>query len=378
MLNPLINPQDSNYYQPAEWQPHSACWLAFPSDRSLWLENLEAAQAEFVELAKVIGKSEQLEVLVANSETEAIARQLLSDTSANFHPIPYGDIWMRDIAPLFVISIDGGGGPPPPRRGFTPEPQIDVGFSSEREVVKAELATVTFGWNGWGHKYLLEHDDQVAIAISQLVNQQQNIPNFCFPWVLEGGAIEVDGAGTCMTTKQCLLNPNRNPHLTQTEIEQGLCQALGVTKILWLETGLLNDHTDGHIDTIARFIAPHTVMCMKPENIDDPNYEVLNQISAQLQGFTDATGKTLEVIEIPAAGLVLDAEGEIMPASYLNFYIANDHVIVPTYGTEFDKRAVMAIATHFPTRQTLGLPAKTILSGGGAFHCITQQQPQAF
>ncbi|AFY74962.1 peptidylarginine deiminase-like enzyme [Synechococcus sp. PCC 7502] len=346
------------YIQPAEWQPHSACWLAFPSDRSLWLENLEAAQAEFVDLAKVIGYSEQLELLVANLETEAIARQLLVGTSARFHSIPYGDIWMRDIAPIFL------------NKKSTKEITKDL-----IEETKKELGTVTFSWNGWGHKYLLEHDDQVAIAISEFLAKTQNIPTVRFPWVLEGGAVEVDGLGTCLTTKQCLLNPNRNPHLTQTEIEQGLSEALGVSKILWLEAGLLNDHTDGHIDTIARFIAPHTVICMKPESKDDPNYTVLNQIAAQLKGFTDATGKNLEVIEIPSTGLVLDPDGEVMPASYLNFYIANGHVIVPTYGSEFDQLAVGAIAQHFPTRQTLGLSAKIILSGGGAFHCITQQQP---
>lgn len=329
---------------PAEWQPHRACWLAFPSDRSLWLENLEAAQAEFMELAKVIGESEQLEILVANPETELMARKLLSHTSTNFHSIPYGDIWMRDIAPLFLTNA-------------------------------TELATATFNWNGWGHKYLLDHDDQVAIAIADLLNKSHHIPTLHFPWVLEGGAIEVDGEGTCLTTKQCLLNPNRNPDLTQTEIEQGLSQALGVTKILWLEAGLQNDHTDGHIDTIARFIAPHRVMCMLPVSKNDPNYEVLHHISAQLKGFTDAKGRNLEVIEIPSPGLVLDGGGEIMPASYLNFYISNGHVIVPNYGTEFDQAALAAIAPHFAHRATVGLPAKTILTGGGAFHCITQQEP---
>jgi len=348
MLNPID--KANKYFQPAEWEPHSACWLAFPSDRSLWLENLEAAQAEFVELAKVIGESEQLEILVANLETAAIARKLLSGTSAHFHSIPYGDIWMRDIAPIFltITAING----------------------------KKELATVTFSWNGWGHKYLLEYDDGVAIAISEALNQSAKISTFRFPWVLEGGAVEVDGMGTCLTTKQCLLNPNRNPDLDRTEIERGLCDALGVTKILWLEEGLLNDHTDGHIDTIARFIAPNVVMCMKPESENDPNYDVLNHIFNQLKGFTNAIGERLEVIEIPSAGLVLDSDGEIMPASYLNFYISNNHVIVPIYGSEFDRQAVEAIAPHFPTRQTTGLSAKIILSGGGAFHCITQQQPQ--
>lgn len=332
------------YSQPAEWQPHQACWLAFPSDRSLWLENLESAQGEFVELAKVIGMSERLEILVANPETAAIARAMLTDVSkkVTFHTIPYGDIWLRDTAPIFLTNAH-------------------------------ELAMVTFAWNGWGHKYLLDHDDQVAIAISELLTK--NIPIFRFPWVLEGGAVEVDGEGTCLTTKQCLLNPNRNPDLTQMEIEQGLSEALGVSKILWLEAGLVNDHTDGHIDTIARFTAPHQVMCMRPQTKADPNYQVLQDISRQLQSFTDAQGHSLQVIEIPSPGLVQDHDGEIMPASYLNFYISNGHVIVPTYGSEFDQKALGAIAPHFPSRTTVGLPAKTILSGGGAFHCITQQQP---
>jgi agmatine deiminase len=339
----MTNPQELGFYQPAEWEAHSACWLAFPSDRSLWLESLEAAQTEFVALARVIGQSETLKILVANPMTAVVARQALGDLGAKFYLIPYGDIWMRDIAPIFLVK-----------------PQESL------------LATVSFAWNGWGHKYLLEHDDQVAIAISKSVE----LPAFSFPWVLEGGAVEVDGEGTCLTTKQCLLNTNRNPTLNQTEIELGLQQALGVKKVLWIDEGLLNDHTDGHIDTIARFIAPGVVMCMRSQTSDDPNYEVLKNISTQLSGFTDAQGRNLAVIEIPSPGLVADDDGEIMPASYLNFYISNQHVIVPTYGSEFDDQAVNAIALHFPTRQTVGLPAKTILLGGGAFHCITQQQPK--
>lgn len=329
------------YAQPAEWQPHSACWLAFPSHRDLWLEDLDIVQTEFVALARAIASSEPLEILVL-AETVELAKELLGDLPVRFHQIPFGDIWMRDITPIYVKNADG------------------------------KLGALHFQWNGWGSKYLLEHDDRVAENILQTLD----IPKFEFDWVLEGGAIEVDGEGTCLTTKQCLLNPNRNPHMDQAAIESGLKLALGVEKVLWIEEGLLNDHTDGHIDTIARFIAPHTVMCMEPTDSNDPNYRVLNDIAKQLEEMTDAKGRKLNVIKIPSPNLVLDDEGEIMPASYLNFYISNDSVIIPTYGSENDHLAVNKIAKHFPTRKAIGLSAKHILLGGGAFHCITCHQPQ--
>ena len=336
----MDQPTTLGYTQPAEWQPHAACWLAFPSHPDLWLEDLDRVQTEFVALANAIAKSEQLEILVL-PESAALAKELMGDLPVRFHQIPFGDIWMRDITPIYVKNIDG------------------------------KLGALHFQWNGWGGKYLLEHDDRVADNILKTLD----IPTFEFDWVLEGGAIEVDGEGTCLTTKQCLLNPNRNPRMDQNAIETGLKNALGVEKILWIEDGLLNDHTDGHIDTIARFIAPHTVMCMQPSAEDDPNYQVLNDIAAQLESMTDAKGRKLNVIKIPSPHLVLDDQGEVMPASYLNFYISNDSVIIPTYGSANDHLAVQEIAKHFPTRQAIGLSAKHILLGGGAFHCITCHQP---
>ncbi|MFN5659597.1 MAG: agmatine deiminase family protein, partial [Pseudanabaena sp.] len=288
----MENPKALGYAQPAEWQPHRACWLAFPSHRDLWLEYLDRVQAEFVALAKAIATSEQLEILVLE-ETATHAKQLLGDLPARFHQIPFGDIWMRDMTPIYIKNTDG------------------------------KLGALHFQWNGWGGKYMLEHDDRVAAKILQTLD----IPQFMFDWVLEGGAIEVDGEGTCLTTKQCLLNPNRNPHLDQEAVESGLKAALGVEKILWIEEGLLNDHTDGHIDTIARFIAPHKIMCMEPTSEDDPNYQVLKDIGSQLENMTDAKGRKIDVVRIPSPNLVLDDEGQIMPASYLNFYISNDSVI---------------------------------------------------
>jgi len=337
----METPKTLGYAQPAEWQPHSACWLAFPSHRDLWLEYLDIVQAEFVALAKAIATSEQLEILVLE-ETATLAKQLLGDLPVRFHQIPFGDIWMRDMTPIYIKNAD------------------------------RKLGALHFQWNGWGGKYMLEHDDRVAANILQTLD----IPKFEFDWVLEGGAIEVDGEGTCLTTKQCLLNPNRNSHLDQEAIESGLKSALGVEKILWIEEGLLNDHTDGHIDTIARFIAPHTIMCMEPTSEDDPNYQVLKDIASQLETMTDAKDRKIDVVRIPSPNLVLDDEGEIMPASYLNFYISNDSVIIPIYGSPNDELAVQAIAKHFPNRKAIGLSAKHILLGGGAFHCITCHQPQ--
>jgi agmatine deiminase len=344
----MPTPKDLGFHQPAEWEPHTACWLAWPSHRDLWLEHLEAVQSEFVDLCKAIAQSENLEILVLDEASEKTARDRLGDLPARLHRIPFGDIWMRDIAPIFAVGSVGS-----------------VGSA------RTQLAALNFIWNGWGQKYLLDHDDQVAARITKSLD----IHAFTFPWILEGGAVEVDGQGTCLTTRQCLLNENRNPYMSQTEIEAGLCGALGVEKILWLDRGLLNDHTDGHIDTIARFVAPGGVVCMSVQDSDDPNSEVFTEISTQLRSFTDACGQKLEVIEIPSPGLVLDPDGEIMPASYLNFYIANNSVVVPIYGSKYDEKAVEAIAACFPQHTTVGLSAKHILLGGGAFHCITQQQP---
>jgi agmatine deiminase len=193
--------------------------------------------------------------------------------------------------------------------------------------------------------------------------------------VLEGGSVEVDGEGTLLTTRQCLLNPNRNPSLDEKAIETRLREALGVTKVLWLTEGLRNDHTDGHVDTIARFVGPGVLVCMEPADDDDPNAKVLLAIAAELESMTDARGGPLRVVRIPSPGLVPGEDGEPMPASYVNFYIANHAVVVPTYGSPHDDAAVAAIGRLFPSRRTVGIDARAILSGGGAFHCITQQVP---
>lgn len=334
------------FHQPAEWDRHSACWLAWPSHGHLWQENLAPAQAEFAALCVAIaeGGGEALDLLVQDDTAEAQARAALAPVlgQVRFHRVPVGDIWLRDTAPIFVKEGDGA------------------------------LHAACFRFNGWGGKYELPGDDQVAGRVAGITE----LPRLDHGWVLEGGSVEVDGEGTVLTTRQCLLNPNRNPGMDQAQIEAALREDLGADKVLWLDEGLLNDHTDGHIDTLARFTAPGVVVCMEARNPADPNAATLDRLATDLAAMTDARGRRLQVVRIPSPGLLENEDGEPMPASFVNFYIGNETVVVPTYGTAFDAEAVVAIARLFPGRRTVGRSARAILSGGGAFHCITQQQPE--
>lgn len=341
---PTETPFRSKFVQPAEWQPHRAVWLAWPSHADLWGDKLEAARREFTELCEAIyakGKGEQLEILLPDVAQEKAAKAALRAFSPRFHRIPFGDIWLRDTAPVFLTTPEGA------------------------------VASVRFGFNGWGNKYNLEHDDKVAERVAQAAG----LPEYSFEGILEGGSIEVDGEGTALTTRQCLLNQNRNPELGTFEISMWLREALGIERLIWIDEGLLNDHTDGHIDTIARFVAPGVVVCMEPSGDHDPNARVLEDIARQLNAAKDAKGRKLKVVRVPSPGKVLNSSGEVMAASYVNFYIGNKTVVVPTYGTVNDDEAVRRIGELFPGRQTVGVSARAILEGGGAFHCITQQEP---
>jgi agmatine deiminase len=335
--------------QPAEWDAHAAVWSAWPSHADLWLDDLEPARAEVGALFHAIAdvdpatkkpRGEALKVLACGDEAVASAKSALAGTGADVIPAMFGDIWLRDTAPIFVKN-------------------------------GSALEAACFRFNGWGGKYVLAGDDGVAAFVASVARRTTHLNN----WVLEGGSIDVDGLGTALTTRQCLLNANRNPTLSQTDIERRLKSGLGIEKLIWLGDGLLNDHTDGHIDNIARFIAPGVVVCMEPSGSDDPNRDALNAIIADLKAATDVRGYKLQVHTIPSPGLVPDEDGEPIPASFMNFYIANTTVIVPVYGTANDDTAVAALAKLFPGRKTVGLPANHILTGGGSFHCITQQQP---
>lgn len=337
-------------WQPAEWEPHAAVWLAWPADQNLWQEHLEPARREFIQLCEAIAdcdpdsghpRGEALRILAKGDEGLASAKRALAPFGAGIIPADYGDIWLRDTAPIFLRTDSG------------------------------KLRTARFRFNGWGGKYRLAGDTEVAARIAEVAG----VPGEHYGLVFEGGAIDVDGAGTAITTRECLLNPNRNPEHTADEIGDLLKRALGLRKIIWLDRGLLNDHTDGHLDNVARFIGPGKVACMRPTGEDDPNAGVYQAIRQTLDHATDADGQPLEVVEIPSPGRVLDEEGEVIPASHLNFYIANTRVIVPHYGTVPRDELCGALAPHFPNREIVALPAPAILTGGGSFHCITQQQP---
>jgi agmatine deiminase len=325
-------------------------WVAWPSDQELWKENLRPAQDAFVAMCIAIAApdpvthelAERIELLVPDEARGRDATLRLEPVSPRVHTIPFGDIWLRDTAPIFILSKSGA------------------------------KRAACFGFNGWGGKYVLPGDDRVA----ERVAKASGVEKESYSWVLEGGSVEVDGEGTVLTTRQCLLNPNRNPMLDQAAIEERLRDALGAEKVLWVTEGLLHDHTDGHIDTIARFVAPGVALCMAPASEDDPNARVLRAIAGELEAMTDARGRRLEVVKIPSPGRVVNEDGEIQPASYVNFFVGNRAVVVPTYGSPQDDAAVAEIARLFPARRTVGIDARAILSGGGAFHCITQQEPR--
>lgn len=335
---------------PAEWEKHEACWVAWPSHAELWgEEDLAAVQLEFISLCRAISyappgeQGEKLKVLAPNPMRLQNAREALSGLPASFFEIGFGDIWLRDTGPIFLRTASGS------------------------------LEAGCFVFNGWGEKFNLRYDDEV----SQRIAETTPYPQSAFRWILEGGSVEVDGQGTLLTTEQCLLNRNRNSDLSRTEIEGKLREALGAKKILWLRDGLTNDHTDGHIDTLARFIAPGKIVCMRASGKDDPNAQILKDIEDDLRKMQDAQGRPLEVFTIPSPGRIESPEGKILAASYVNFYISNHSVVVPTYGSEFDSEALKGLAELFPGRRVIGSPAMTLLRGGGAFHCITQQEPVA-
>ena len=328
---------------PAEWSQHRALWLGFPSHGDLWEDNLEPAQTEAADLAKALAGpgQERVRLLVCGDEAEAAARRLLGDThGVEIVRGQFGDIWLRDTGPIFMA--DG-------------ETQVAAGFR----------------FNGWGGKYVLEGDDTVAEQIAAASGAPLTPHNF----VLEGGALDHDGLGSVLTTRQCLLNANRNPGWKEPEVEAALAASLGVKRVLWLGEGLLNDHTDGHVDNLARFVAPGVAACPVAFGRNDPNAHVYDETARRMSQLTDARGAPLQVMRIASPGFIDDGEGRPTPASHMNFVIANGAVICPIYEEQAGAFALEALQSLFPERQVIGLPSKAILTGGGSFHCITQHEP---
>ncbi len=342
-----MTPKAAGYFAPAEWESQESLWVAWPSHAELWLDGLDSAQESFTHLAQAIAlagdDAPHLHVCVPNDAADRACAKALGRVRHTRHHEEFGDIWLRDTAPIFLRNPAG------------------------------ERAAAVFRFNGWGGKYVLPGDDTLALRIAK----RAHCKHFSFPFVLEGGSVECDGDGTVLTTRQCLLHPNRNPGMAQSHVEESLHAALGTEKVVWLSEGLAHDHTDGHIDTIARFVAPGVVVCMEPRDADDPNREVLLMVRRALEATTDARGRRIEVCVVPSPGRVLDANGQVMPASHVNFLVTNGVVVVPLYETAWDAAVVHAVEPLFPGRRVVGVQAKALLRGGGAFHCITQQVPAA-
>lgn len=280
------------------------------------------------------------------SATEALA-DLLDAERVTLVEAPLGDIWLRDTGPVFTLGDAG-------------------------------LGAAAFAFNGWGGKYMLPRDDEIA----ELIANRAGLKARRFDLVLEGGAIDTDGEGTIVTTRACLLNRNRNPGMSEADVEAALRKAFGTQKVIWLDDGLMNDHTDGHIDNIVRYIAPGKVVCMRPFGEDDPNAGLYGDIMRTLEAETDAAGRRLEIVDIPSPGLIAGADGAPVPASHVNFYIANASVAMPVYAetdAQHDAAGAAAeiLAAHIDRPHFHALTASHLLTGGGSFHCITQQQPAA-
>ncbi|HEX6784005.1 MAG TPA: agmatine deiminase family protein [Sphingomicrobium sp.] len=317
-----------------EWAPHEAVWIGFPSDPELWLGDLKPAEREVAAFAEAVhagGRGEKIWLVAAHDGAAQSARELCPFAKVIVEP--FGDIWLRDTGPIVL-----GSGQHRRARGFR--------------------------FNGWGGKYDLDGDQ----SIGERLAASARVPFSRADWILEGGAIDGDGSGCVVTTEQCLLNPNRN-QLTREQTEARLREDLGFERVVWLGSGLMNDHTDGHVDNLARFVAPGRIAIPTAAK-DDPNASVYKDAARRLG---DAQ---LDLVTLPSPGRVTGEDGDIIPASYMNFYIGNAVVVVPQYGAPNDRPAVEVIQALFPDRVAIGLRADHILTGGGSFHCISQQVPK--
>ncbi len=316
---------------PAEWAPQQWLWIGFPHLAEQWPGFLEQAQQEIAGFANAVADSgQQVRLVVRDHHNEARARALVSE-AVTIERHRYGDIWLRDTGPL----------------------------------VRSDGTALRPAFNGWGEKYLMAGDQTIGDDLAQ----SADLPVQTADYVLEGGALDGDGTGLVITTEQCLLNPNRNPAMSREDIETALKHDLGFERIVWLGDGLTNDHTDGHVDNLARFVAPGRIALPVESGGDDPNAIIYDDARRR------AEAAELGVCPVPSPGMIR-RDGKVEPASYVNFAITTHLVVVPTFGSTYDDAGVAAIAELFPGRQTIGLPASAVLAGGGGFHCASQQMPQ--
>ena len=342
-----VAPRGGGRRWPAEWERHRATWLAWPHKEASWPGRFEHIPAIFVEMVRALVAGERVEILVRDDTDAASVGALLEAAQVpaagvRLHRIPTDDAWIRDHGPTFVV--DGS---------------------------RSALAAVTWGYNAWGGKYPpWDQDAQVAPRIADVLG----VARLEGGMVLEGGSIDGDGDGTLLTTEACLLNPNRNPTLSRAEIEDRLRSFLGIERILWLGEGIAGDDTDGHVDDLTRFVAPGVVVTVVEEEPADENHAALADNLRRLETMVDARGRRLSVISLPMPAPVV-WEGHRLPASYANFYVANAVVLMPAFGDPRDRQAHEILAGVFPGRRVVPIPARDLVWGLGACHCLTQQEP---
>lgn len=338
----MSTPAEDGFFMPAEWHPHSRCWMAWPVRQAVWAEGLEAAREAYVEVAKAIARFEPVTMLAPSDQIADVSVQVGSGVGCL--PMALSDSWTRDTAPTFVI--DGKGG----------------------------LSGVDWGFNAWGGLYP-DHAEDAALAANLLVHLE--LPRYRAPLVTEGGAIHCDGEGTLLAVEATLVNDNRNPGKSRTEIEAELKAYTGATTVVWLPQGLIDDETGGHVDNLACFAAPGRVLTLAPGEETEENHVRLAANLELLRGTTDAQGRSLDVIELPLPKAKYKPDGTRLTLSYVNFYLPNGGLILPAFDDPADDKAYGILEDVFPEREIVQVPALPILHGGGGLHCITQQQPVA-
>jgi len=361
ITSPAPTPASLGYRMPPEWAPHAATWTSWPFDDKLWLGYLEAVRRDFADLVATISRFERVNVNVIDEETEQDARARLGAAAARLHGaeadralanVSYNrmnlnDVWFRDNGPLFVQRPAEAGKP-------------------------GRVALTDWGFNAWGGKYWPWSDDDRAPAT---LAARLGMRRFVAPAIMEGGSLELNGRGVCLTTRSCLLEPNRNPGLNEAALELLLRDYLGIKELVWLEGGLEGDHTDGHIDTIVRFTDDDTIVCSVEPRVADKNHAGMARNLKQLQGLRTPQGRPYRVVELPLPQRRMELEGERLPLTYANFYVGNGFVVVPQYEDANDQEALGILRSLFEGREVIGLSAVGLITGGGAFHCVTQQQP---
>ncbi len=338
----MTRPEDDGFHMPAEWAPHKRCWMTWPSLELHWGERLEEAKDAYADLAQTIAEYEPVTLVTAPEQLAEASLRCGAHVACL--PMPLDAAWMRDTGPVFLVNDRGG------------------------------LAGVDWRFNGWGAKFA-GYDHARDAAVARQVLEQGDTRVYEAPMVLEGGSIHVDGEGTLLTSEQCLLNPNRNPDLSKSEIEELLKAYLGVRQVIWLGEGLVDDPADGHVDNLACFTAPGRVLALTSGDPEDANYPALQDNIERLSRARDAEGRALEVLTIEQPRARYKDDGARLTASYVNFYLANGAVVMPSFEDSNDQAAYEIVKRVFEEREVVQVPGLDIVRGGGGIHCVTQQEP---